>query len=160
MSISDSIVVMKDGEVQQIGHPQQVYDSPVNLFVAKFLGTPPINVFDGRAENGGLYIGDERVLELPDSLSGEVFVGVRPEGFILDENGPLSCKLEGVEIMGRDVSVISSNASAAAKIRSIISSDNRIDTASGSVRFSLKPSKVFLFDKTTEERISLEPSEV
>ena len=45
MSISDMIVVMKDGVVQQIGKPQDVYDSPVNLFVAKFLGTPPIHVF-------------------------------------------------------------------------------------------------------------------
>ena len=42
MSISDMIVVMKDGIVQQIGKPQDVYDSPVNLFVARFLGTPPI----------------------------------------------------------------------------------------------------------------------
>ncbi len=48
MSISDRIVVMRDGVVQQIGKPQEVYDNPVNLFVAKFLGTPPINVFDGR----------------------------------------------------------------------------------------------------------------
>ena len=45
MSISDKIVVMKDGKVQQIGAPQQVYDDPANLFVARFLGTPPINVF-------------------------------------------------------------------------------------------------------------------
>ena len=47
MSISDMIVVMKDGAVQQIGKPQEVYDNPINLFVAKFLGTPPINVFEG-----------------------------------------------------------------------------------------------------------------
>ena len=47
MSISDMIVVMRDGVVQQIGKPQEVYDNPVNLFVAKFLGTPPIHVFDG-----------------------------------------------------------------------------------------------------------------
>ena len=52
MSISDMIVVMKDGVVQQIGQPQDVYDSPVNLFVATFLGTPPINVLDGRVQGG------------------------------------------------------------------------------------------------------------
>ena len=51
MSISDMIVVMKDGIVQQIGKPQNVYDDPVNLFVAKFLGTPPINVFDGEVKS-------------------------------------------------------------------------------------------------------------
>ena len=51
MSISDEIVIMKLGVVQQIGKPQDVYDSPANLFVAKFLGTPPINVFSGCVKN-------------------------------------------------------------------------------------------------------------
>ena len=161
MSISDSIIVMKDGEIQQMGHPQEVYDSPVNLFVAKFLGTPPINVFSGKVENGGLYIGSDRVLDVPAKASGEVFVGIRPEGFILDENGPLTCKLSGVEVMGRDFSVLSSNdCSLTPTIRSIISSDNRLDLSGDTVRFSLKPSKTFLFDKLTEKRIDLSPSEV
>ena len=61
MSISDMIVVMKKGVVQQVGEPQKVYDDPVNLFVAKFLGTPPINVFTGRVEGEKLMIGDEAV---------------------------------------------------------------------------------------------------
>ena len=65
MSISDMIVVMKDGVVQQIGKPQDVYDSPVNLFVAKFLGTPPINVFEGQIRGGSLYIGENAVLLTP-----------------------------------------------------------------------------------------------
>ena len=59
MSISDMIVVMKLGVVQQIGKPQEVYDDPANLFVANFLGTPPINVFSGRVEGGKLFIGDD-----------------------------------------------------------------------------------------------------
>ena len=63
MSISDRIVVMKAGVVQQIGKPQEVYDAPVNLFVARFLGTPPINVFEGRVADGALYIGNDRVLD-------------------------------------------------------------------------------------------------
>ena len=57
MSISDMIVVMKLGVVQQIGKPQEVYDDPVNLFVAKFLGTPPINVLEGEVKDGKVYIG-------------------------------------------------------------------------------------------------------
>ena len=56
ISISDQIVVMKDGSVQQTGRPQDVYDDPVNLFVAKFLGTPPINVFSGRVSGGRLLL--------------------------------------------------------------------------------------------------------
>ena len=53
MSISDEIVVMKLGEEQQKGHPQEVYEQPINLFVAKFLGTPPINVFYGKCVYSG-----------------------------------------------------------------------------------------------------------
>ncbi len=59
MSISDVIVVMKLGIVQQIGEPQLVYDEPVNLFVAKFLGNPAINTFEGEIKDGKLYLGDQ-----------------------------------------------------------------------------------------------------
>ena len=79
MSISDMIVVMKDGIVQQIGKPQNVYDDPVNLFVAKFLGTPPINVFSGEVKNEQLYIGSEAVLSTPGVADQSVHVGIRPE---------------------------------------------------------------------------------
>ena len=64
MSISDLIVVMKLGVIQQMGKPQEVYDDPHNLFVATFLGTPPINVFDARVKNGQIFIGDEAVLDI------------------------------------------------------------------------------------------------
>ena len=125
MSISDMIVVMKDGILQQIGKPQDVYDDPVNLFVAKFLGTPPISVFHGSVKNGQLYIGDTAVLDVPGVGDREVFAGIRPEGFVLDENGSLSCVLNGVEVMGRDISIISTHKqSLNTTIRSIISAEN------------------------------------
>ena len=106
MSISDMIVVMKEGVVQQIGKPQAVYDDPVNLFVSKFLGTPPINVFEGRVKGGRLFIGDEGVLDVPGAPDGDVWAGIRPEGFIPDDDGPFTCALRGVEVMGRDISVV------------------------------------------------------
>ena len=105
MSISDMIVVMKSGVVQQIGKPQDVYDSPVNLFVARFLGTPPINVFEGEIRGQKLYIGENAILDAPGISDQQVFAGIRPEGFVLDKNGPLCCQLGGVEVMGRDISV-------------------------------------------------------
>ena len=58
MSISDMIVVMNAGVVMQTGNPQEVYDNPANLFVARFLGTPPVNVFHGTVKNQSLYIGE------------------------------------------------------------------------------------------------------
>ena len=155
MSISDRIIVMKEGVVQQEGGPQEVYDSPANLFVANFLGTPPINVFSGSVKGGRLYIGDDAVMDASGAPDGDVWAAVRPEGFVLDENGPLVCNFGGLEVMGRDISVISSHSGAVnPTIRSIISAENRVDTSSKTVRFSLKPNKVFIFDKNTEERIS------
>ena len=154
MSISDMIVVMKKGVVQQIGAPQEVYDNPVNLFVAKFLGTPPINVFDGKIAGGKLYIGEDAVLDVPGIADQEVTVGIRPEGFVLDENGPMHCKLSSVEVMGRDVSIVSENAASLNPVvRSIINADNKVDPAQEVVRYSVKSHKIFIFNKETEERI-------
>ena len=154
MSISDLIVVMKDGVVQQIGKPQTVYDSPVNLFVAKFLGTPPINVFDGEVKDGHLYIGEEAVLTVPGVADQSVTAAIRPEGFTLSETGALSCDLSRVEVMGRDISVVSTHPkSQNVTIRSIISAENAVNTASQKVRFDLKPNKVFLFQKESGARI-------
>ena len=174
MSISDLIIVMKEGVIQQIGKPQDVYEEPVNLFVAKFLGTPPINVFHARVEGGGLYLGEDRIADTK-APEGPVTVGIRPEGFIPDPEGPLACKLHRVEVMGRDISVVSSHeASENAVIRSIISSaesevvralladdskpakaaeesasDDRI------VRFKIRPAKLYLFDTETGNRLEL-----
>jgi len=154
MSISDMIVVMKLGVLQQIGKPQEVYDDPVNLFVAKFLGTPPINVFNGAVKEGKLYIGDAAVLETPGVEDQEVTVGIRPEGFELEADGALECQLSNVEVMGRDVSIVTTHpASCNVTIRSIIDADCKVDVTATSVRYSLKPHKVFIFNKETEERI-------
>ena len=153
MSISDLIVVMKLGVVQQIGAPQEVYDDPTNLFVAKFLGTPPINVFEGKVEGEKLYIGEAAVLDVPGVSDQAVTVGIRPEGFELDPNGAFVCNLKNVEVMGRDVSVVSTNeASLNPVVRSIINADNKVEAAE-TVSFSLKSHKVFLFSKEDESRI-------
>ena len=157
MSISDLIVVMKLGVVQQIGKPQEVYDDPTNLFVAKFLGTPPINVLDGYVHDGKLYIGDVAVLNVPSVTDQKVTVGIRPEGFIIDENGPLSCELSSIEVMGRDVSIVSKHPNSLNPvIRSIVNADNQLPVGNQTVKYSLKPNKVFIFSKENEERIRFE----
>ena len=154
MSISDLIVVMKLGVVQQVGKPQTIYDNPINLFVAKFLGTPPINVFKGTVRGGKLYIGNEEVLEVNGVENRDVFVGIRPEGFIPSAYGKLTCKVSNVEVMGRDVSIVSQNdAMLTPAIRSIIDADYKVDASAEYVKYDLKPHKVFLFDSETEERI-------
>ena len=148
MSISDQIVVMKEGVVQQTGKPQEVYDNPCNLFVATFLGTPPINLFDGRVEKETLYIGGEALLPVPGIADQAVTVGIRPEGFVPEEQGPFSCKLLRTEIMGRDVSFVCTNdACRKETFRAIIQSDGTEQSHTETVRFRLKPGKVLLFDE-------------
>ncbi len=152
MSISDYIVVMKLGVMQQVGKPQDVYDDPVNLFVANFLGTPPINIFKGYIKNKGVYIGEERVLdtELADQ---EVYVGIRPEGFVVDPNGAFTCHIDHIEVMGRDISIVSTHeASTKPTIRSIVDSLTEMPRE-GDVKFNLRPQKVHLFDIQTEKRL-------
>lgn len=157
MSISDMIVVMKDGVVQQIGEPQSVYDFPANLFVAQFLGTPPITVFDGRVEGERLYIGEACVLDVKGAPDGEVSVGVRPEGFVPDAKGALHCALSGVEVMGRDVSIVATHpASANPTVRAIVPSESLGGVSGVEVHFSLKSKKTHLFDKSTGVRIPFE----
>ena len=160
MSISDRIVVMKEGVIQQTGRPQEVYENPVNLFVARFLGTPQINLFEGRVEKGQLLIGEEAVLSVRGVEDQPLTVGIRPEGFLLREDGPLSLDLVRVEVMGRDISVVStSEVSINPTVRSIIDAEMRLKVKDEKVRFALRPSKVLLFHKETEERIYPEEAE-
>lgn len=161
MSISDRIVVMKLGVKMQEGEPQEVYRNPKNLFVAKFLGTPPINVFKGRIEKGALYIGDEKILTSKDFKEDKpVYVGIRPEGFLCDEHTTarqkvLTLNVEAMQTMGRDISLICSHKDFIGQnIKIIIDSD--IKTNIGVMKFGIRKTKLFVFDEETEERIYFE----
>jgi multiple sugar transport system ATP-binding protein len=151
---------MKDGSIMQHGAPQDVYDRPENLFVAKFLGSPQINVFDGQIKDGAVYIGKDRVIELNDITSfdkkqdhpdGNVYVAIRPEGFVtLSDPGEspcvLRCSFDKMEVMGRDTSIICHNpAAGSASVRAIIPSEDRPVIMGSEVCFKLKPSKVHVF---------------
>lgn len=154
MSISDYIVIMKLGVIMQTGKPQWVYDDPANLFVAKFLGAPPINLFQGRVESEKLFVGEEEVLDVKGAEDQEVYVGIRPEGFILDGNGKLTCSVSGIDVMGRDISIVSTcESSLNPVVRSIISADEMGNIKGETVKFNLKQHKVFIFNKETEERV-------
>ena len=157
MSISDQIVVMKLGEMQQMGAPQDVYNSPANLFVAQFLGTPPINVFDGQIKGGKIYVGEDIIGDANGVDDKPVWVAIRPEGFVLAQPGDkdifhVTCEM--VQIMGRDISVVAKHdLCTKPTFKAIISSDDHV--IPGPVGFKIKPHKLFIFDKETEERIYL-----
>jgi multiple sugar transport system ATP-binding protein len=114
MTLGDRVVVMKDGVVQQCASPLEVYERPVNRFVAGFVGTPPMNFLEGRvfAENGGLYFDEgTNKLRLPDRFAGvlgrrigqRLTLGVRPESLSDSGDG----RFAGEEnILGATVSVV------------------------------------------------------
>lgn len=159
MSISDRMVVMKDGVLQQIGKPQEIYDAPANQFVAKFLGNPPINLFRGTLQGRQVMLDGNTVMTLPAAPRGEgaacgVVVGIRPEGLVPAADGPLCCRLCSVEVMGRDVSVVAEHAASEGEtLRAIVSGEDALHASEGTVRFAVKPQKLFLFDEKTGEVI-------
>ena len=111
-------------------------------------------MFAGRVTGQKLYIDDLPLIDVPGVKDQEVWAGIRPEGFILNEEGPLVCRFGAVEVMGRDISVVSyHDACQSPTVRSIIDADNHVLPLEGKVRFSVKPHKVHIFNKETEERI-------
>ena len=158
MSISDKIVVMKLGEEQQIDSPQNVYNSPANLFVAQFLGTPPINVFHGSVKDHVIYIGNEPIYKTTTDIADqELYVAVRPEGMQVkevDEELGFHADVEQLQVLGRDLFVVAKNeACYKDTFKSIISSSQRVNP--GRIFLTVSPDKFFIFDKQNEERIYL-----
>ena len=163
MSICDDIVVMKLGNEMQRGHPQEVYSNPNCLFVAKFLGTPPINVFEGKLDAGSLYIGKEKILSnaaLKNYSKGhKVFVGIRPEGFLCGKDVKTSDKVFTIKVnqivtMGRDLSLVCSHNNFVGNDFKIII-DSLVEMKVGENKVGIKPQKIFIFDADDEKRIYL-----
>jgi ABC-type sugar transport systems, ATPase components len=114
MTMGTRIVVMKDGFIQQIDTPQNLYDYPVNKFVASFIGTPQMNFFDGRLNaDGTLEFAKSQKLKLSvaamDKLDKErvgdgvdIVLGVRVEDLHVAENGAIVCRVEVVEELGSE----------------------------------------------------------
>lgn len=157
MSISDEILVMKKGVAQQIDSPQEVYNNPKNLFVAEFLGTPQINVFEGIIEGGNVKIGDSVIYEGVNAKDQDVFIAIRPEGFALTEEDSklgLDATVDAVQVLGRDISIVGKNEHCTKPVFRVIIGNNEINVK-GNIKLLVNSNKMFLFDKETQERIYL-----
>ena len=108
ITLGERIAVLSDGVLQQVGKPQDVYDHPDNVFVASFIGSPPMNLLKGRAGRGRIAVGDLE-FDHPKVPDGDVLVGIRPEG--LRPVGPghagpsFEVRVEVVEPLGDEVLV-------------------------------------------------------
>jgi multiple sugar transport system ATP-binding protein len=104
MTLADKIVVLKDGAIQQIGSPIELYEKPANLFVAQFLGSPKMNVFDAESTTDGLRIAGTGRLALASTPAGIAKLGARPENISITGagQGSLDGKIDVVERLGSD----------------------------------------------------------
>ena len=153
MSISDEIVLMELGVKQQVGEPQDIYDKPDNLFVAKFLGTPPINIFEGKIQASKLMLEDFN-LGIKEVADTDCLIGIRPEGFtVIDGKGQVKLEVVMVETIGRDTTLLLKNPNdETTTFRAIVDASHRIKPGDV-VDLDVKPEKMFIFNKETGELI-------
>jgi multiple sugar transport system ATP-binding protein len=120
ITLGERIAVLSDGVLQQVGRPQEVYDNPDNVFVASFIGSPPMNLLKGSAMSGRIAVGD-LAFDHAQVKDGEILVGIRPEGLRpvgRDHPGPrFEFHVEVVEPLGDEVLVHGSVAAPDAGVR-------------------------------------------
>lgn len=166
MTMATRIVVMKDGVIQQVGSPKEVYDLPENVFVGGFIGSPAMNFLSGKLEDGTLQIGNVKV-KVPEGkmkmlreqgfVNKEVILGIRPEDihdepvFLESSEGTkITAQIDVAELMGAETFLYStvSDQDFIARV------DSRTDIKSGqSVELAFDMNKAHFFDPETEQRI-------
>jgi multiple sugar transport system ATP-binding protein len=157
MTMADRIVLMRQGLVEQIGPPLELYDQPANSFVATFIGSPSMNLLDGEIVRGdapGFRLADGQVLELPGDRSdltvGAARLGVRPEHIAIADEGIAATALV-VEPTGSETHV---TVECAGQRLALIAKDRLAIRRGEQVRLSLPVSRCHLFDANTQARIA------
>ncbi|MDN5724592.1 MAG: sn-glycerol-3-phosphate ABC transporter ATP-binding protein UgpC [Propionibacteriales bacterium] len=165
MTMGDRVAVMKDGVLQQVDTPLALYDSPENLFVAGFIGSPAMNLIDGKIADGGVQVGDYVVPVAREVLAkaegeNDLTIGIRPENFELSEGDGLGLDVAVLEELGADAYLYGTLAGldedakiTAQQIVARISS-RRPPQRGTTVRIGVAPEHVHVFSKATGARLS------
>ena len=150
MTLGDRIVVINNGIVEQVGTPKDIYSKPNTKFVAEFIGSPQMNLFNCKIENGNAKIGDGHI-NLENSINiQDASIGVRPDDIQVNQNGKFETKANLVEYLGSDMIIYSSigNQDFSCKLSS------KIDMKAGdNFKFDILSSSVHIFDNTTNKRV-------
>ena len=161
MTLADRIAVMKSGNIMQLGTPDEIYNKPVNKYVADFIGSPSMNFFDGMLEGGAFVKGALKMpmtgyaFAAPQVSDGPVIIGIRPEHIVTGElvqNAPVKVDsvVELVEPMGSDTLVWVKLAGEPIRVRM----DGQARVALGQpLTLGIDPSRASLFDRQTEVRL-------
>ncbi|PYM16439.1 MAG: sugar ABC transporter ATP-binding protein [Candidatus Rokuibacteriota bacterium] len=148
-TMADRIVVMNAGRVEQEGTARDLYERPETLFVAGFIGSPPINLFDGQAEGGAITVHQAK-LPLVGSAAGSVVLGIRPESLHVDANGT-PARVIAVEPMGREVLYTAD--SPLGLVRFIEAGAEARHADGDAVALKFAAADALLFDKTSGARL-------
>lgn len=164
MTLGDRIVVMKDGFVQQIGTPQEVFDHPRNLFVSGFIGTPQMNYFDAKLlEKDGKYLVlvDDQEFELSDEKQErlkqkgvkpqDIILGVRPDHMVLSDTG-IRAKVDVSELMGSSVH-LHVNALGRDVIAIVPTEGRKVELAGQEIHLTFSGNVANLFSKEDETNL-------
>ncbi|HWD57695.1 MAG TPA: sn-glycerol-3-phosphate import ATP-binding protein UgpC [Stellaceae bacterium] len=154
MTLADRLIVMNGGNADQIGPPLDLYARPATAFVAGFIGSPAMNLLDGRIDGAGAVIGDCVVpLRLPGGETGrEVLVGLRPEHLEQAADGPLRVTVELLERLGADTIVHGRLGGNGVLVTA--RADGTINPPLGEMlRFAVRPEHVHLFDRSSGARL-------
>ena len=154
MTLADRMIVMNNGNVEHIGTPLEVYTKPKTLFTAQFIGSPAMNIIKGESKNKQIGFGNGATLKTNSEHNGKVNVGLRPEDFKVDENGPIKLKVELVELIGANTLIHgkleNSEEILVASIAGVVN-ESKIGKNIG---LSFDESKLHLFDMNSDQRIN------
>ncbi len=153
MTMADRMIVMNEGAAEQIGSPLEVYRTPRTLFAAQFIGSPALNVVDGRIEGGKLRLDERTDLPCNSTYEGEVAVGIRPEHLRVDDHGPLQMQSGLGEPLGANTLLHGSLAGSGHALTASLAGIHRLPPTGEAVKLSVAAENIHLFDKTTGHRI-------
>ena len=150
MTLADRVVVMKQGVVQQVGSPTDIYDMPANSFVAGFIGSPAMNLIEGKISKG-VFSSQNTLIKGLKADDGEIILGFRAEdAMVIKEKGQLNSKIFTLEILG-DATMVT--VKVGKSLVSIKASKNFRANIEDKVSVKIPAQKCHLFNKKTGERI-------
>ncbi|MCU0928726.1 MAG: sn-glycerol-3-phosphate import ATP-binding protein UgpC [Burkholderiaceae bacterium] len=152
MTLAQRMIVMNAGRIEQIGTPEEVYQHPATTFVAGFIGSPPMNLLDGRADGSRFTVGGHELpLPCPAPRAGALLLGVRPEHLELDDAGRWPLRVETVEMLGAERLVHGELAGAALTLR--LDATLAAPRAGDTLRLRAPAERLHWFDPATGRRI-------
>ena len=164
MTMADRIVIMKDGIIQQVGKPMELYEHPVNKFVAGFIGSPQMNFYDVTVNGNTVQFADGSKITLPENIIAKLggkkdglILGIRGEDIKLDaqnldlyKDSVQQAVVENTEVMGNENNLYFTfgGVNTVARV-----SKYEISHVGDSIEFIFSPARIHFFDKTTEESL-------